>query len=113
VTDPHLLCPDAATVALAPLPLDPEDVVAGTPRAGLAELGTVGAATVGVWELTEGTVRDTEVDEVFVVIGGAGTVRFADGSSVELEPGAVVRLRAGERTEWEVRARLRKVYVTA
>ncbi len=57
-----------------------------------------------MWALTVGTVRDVEVDEVFVVLEGDATVRFETGESVDLAPGVVVRLRAGERTEWEVRS---------
>ena len=48
-----------------------------------------------------------------MVLSGDGTVRFADGSSVELRPGVVVRLHAGERTEWEIRSTLRKIYVAS
>jgi len=48
---------------------------------------------VGIWEITEGTVKDTEADEVSVVVSGGATLRFADGSSVQLGPGVVVRLR--------------------
>ncbi|WUP39433.1 acetate--CoA ligase family protein [Streptomyces europaeiscabiei] len=54
--------------------------------------------------LTAGAVRDVEVDEVFVVLAGEATVRFETGESIELAPGVVVRLHAGERTEWEVRS---------
>lgn len=93
-------------------PLTGLDVVAGSPEAGLLALGHVAGAEVGIWSLSPGTVRDVEVDEVFVVLEGDATVRFEDGESVELRPGAVVRLRAGERTVWEVRSTLRKVYVS-
>ena len=48
---------------------------------------------------------------MFVVLDGDGTIRFADGETVELRPGSLVRLRAGEMTEWEIRKTLRKVYV--
>jgi uncharacterized protein len=74
-------------------------------------LGEVGGAEVGVWEMAPGTEQDTEVDEVFVVLAGRGTVTFDDGEVVELAPGVVVRLRAGERTTWVVTEALRKVYV--
>ncbi len=74
----------------------------------LADLGEV---EVGVWEMTPGTEQDTEVDEVFVVLAGHGTVVFADGEVVALAPGVAVRLRAGERTTWTVTETLRKVYV--
>jgi uncharacterized cupin superfamily protein len=107
----RLLSPDVAGHTLADDPLDPADVLAGTPRASSAALATVGEVEAGVWELTAGTVRDTEVDEVFVVLSGDATVRFEDGSSLELRPGVAVRLRAGDRTEWVVRQTLRKVYV--
>ena len=74
-------------------------------------LATLADTEVGVWEMAPGTERDTETDEVFVVIAGRGTVAFEDGEVVELRPGVAVRLRAGERTTWTVTERLRKVYV--
>lgn len=83
------------------------DVLAGD-AAPLAELG---GAEVGTWEMAPGTDHDTEVDEVFVVLTGRGTVTFEDGEVVELRPGVAVRLRAGERTTWVVTETLRKVYV--
>lgn len=74
-------------------------------------LGDLGDVAVGVWEMQPGTEQDTEVDEVFVVLAGRGTVTFEDGEVVDLAPGAAVRLRAGERTTWVVTETLRKVYV--
>lgn len=70
-----------------------------------------GTAEVGIWELTPGVVTDVESDEVFVVVAGRGAVIFADGSSIELRPGTVVRLVAGDRTTWEITETLRKVYL--
>lgn len=88
--------------------------VTGEPRASGRVVGGVAGAEVGLWEHTVGTSRDSEVDEVFVVLAGEATVRFLDsGESVELRAGSVCRLTAGERTEWEVRSVLRKVYVAA
>lgn len=83
------------------------DVLAGD-AASLTELG---GAEIGTWEMAPGTDHDTEVDEVFVVLTGRGTVTFEDGEVVELRPGVAVRLRAGERTTWVVTDTLRKVYV--
>jgi uncharacterized cupin superfamily protein len=74
-------------------------------------LAVLGGAEVGLWEMTPGVDHDTEVDEVFVVLAGRGTVTFEDGEVVELGPGVAVRLRAGERTTWVVSETLRKVYV--
>lgn len=78
----------------------------------LAALGEPGSEVeVGVWEMAPGTEQDTEVDEVFVVLAGRGSVTFDDGDVVDLAPGVVCRLRAGERTTWTVSETLRKVYV--
>lgn len=84
-------------------PLPSEQVVAGSPSAGV----------IGVWEMTNGTATDTDVDEVFVVLADSATVSFESPElpSVELAPGSVVRLTAGMHTTWVVRETLRKIYL--
>ena len=106
-----VLAADARTLPLDGLPLADDDVVHGSPVARLRALDELGGVEVGVWEITPGTVRDTEVDEVFVVLSGAGTVAFEDGEVLALAPGTAVRLRAGERTTWTVTSPLRKIWV--
>jgi len=71
----------------------------------------VGDVEVGLWEAGPGTDVDTEVDEVFLVLSGGGTLTFADGSAITLCPGVLVRLQEGDRTTWEITERLRKLYV--
>lgn len=107
----RLLGADLLTADLGHEALPVADVVAGAPTAGSRPLAELGDVEVGLWEMSEGVARDTEVDEVFVVLSGAGEVRFEDGEALALAPGVAVRLRAGERTEWTVTAPLRKVYV--
>ncbi|WP_418060031.1 cupin domain-containing protein [Pimelobacter simplex] len=103
---------DAGSVEIPHEPVAAADVVSGTPSVGMLELGELGGVEIGIWEITPGVVTDVEADEVFVVLAGEGTVRFTDtGESIELGPGTLVRLREGERTEWEIRSRLRKVYL--
>ncbi|WP_424937470.1 MULTISPECIES: cupin domain-containing protein [Bacteria] len=108
---------DAMTLPIVLERLDASDTVSGTPRAGAAALVEGPGAEVGVWEMTAGTARDTEVDEVFVVLSGRAWIRFLEvpgGSSpadAEIGAGSVVRLTAGMRTEWTVAETLRKVYV--
>ncbi len=97
--------------AVPATPLDPATVVDGSPAAGSRALAAVAGVEVGVWEMTPGTATDVEVDEVFVVLSGSGTVTFDDGEQVDLVPGAVVRLRAGEHTTWVVHETVRKIYV--
>ncbi|AZS38060.1 hypothetical protein CVS47_02710 [Microbacterium lemovicicum] len=105
---------DALTAALAYDVVPAAQVVDGGPRTGLLELATVAGAEVGIWELTAGTARDIESDEVFVVIDGRGTLTLeTDGGEqhIELSPGVVCRLTAGMTTRWVVPDRLRKVYI--
>ena len=45
--------------------------------------------------MSEGTTRDTEVDEVFVIVSGASLGDFENGERVDLAPGVAVRLTAG------------------
>lgn len=103
---------DAAGAELSDESLDPDSVVSGSPSVRTDRFGDVAGAEVGLWELEPGVVTDVEVDEVFVVLSGAGEVVFTDsGERVALAPGVMVRLHAGERTEWHVTETLRKVYV--
>jgi uncharacterized cupin superfamily protein len=91
--------------------LDPQDVLAGTPATASHELmQATGTTDLGIWEITEGTVTDVEADELFVVLSGSATIAFEDGPTLEVGPGDVCRLKAGQRTVWTVHETLRKVY---
>ncbi|MGN0064135.1 MAG: cupin domain-containing protein [Nocardioides sp.] len=100
-----------ASVQPAVADLPGETVLAGAPRAGAVPLTTLGDLEVGVWEMTPGTATDVEVDEVFVVLVGSATVSVEGGPTIDLSPGSLVRLHAGDRTTWTVHAALRKLYV--
>jgi uncharacterized cupin superfamily protein len=88
------------------------EIVADQPTAAVLELDSVGGVDVGIWEMTSGTARDVEADEIFVVLSGAGVLSLADGTTVTLQPGLAVHLAAGEHTEWTITETLRKVYIT-
>ena len=104
---------NAAAVSLAMDAVPDDQRVSGEPATGSAVFGTFADLEVGVWEMTAGVMRDIEADELFVVLSGSARVDFADGSaSLDLNPGDVVRLTAGTRTEWTVHQPLRKVYLT-
>lgn len=96
---------------LEPYDLEPGDVLDGEPRTAEIGVTSVGAVEVGIWEISAGSVKDIEKDEAFVVLAGQGSITFADGEVVELGPGSLVRLYAGESTVWDIRSTLRKVYV--
>ena len=106
---------DVGALPLAGEPVEASLIVAGTPETATLALGTVGGAEVGVWEMTAGGMRDIEVDEIFVVVGGAATVALLSGpragETIALRPGVVCRLEAGMSTEWTVPSVLRKVYI--
>lgn len=101
----------AAGLNLALADVPDSQRIAGAPQTGAAALGDFGSVRVGVWEMTPGTMRDVEIDEVFVVLHGEATVAFEDGSVTVLEPGDVVELHAGQKTVWTVTKTLRKVYI--
>ncbi|MGL5826604.1 MAG: cupin domain-containing protein [Nocardioides sp.] len=107
----RLLVANVFDAPLEPDPLADEQIVEGTPAVGVREFGNVGGAEAGIWEIAEGVARDIEADEIFVVLSGSGRVDFADGSTLELGPGAAVRLQAGEQTVWTITERLRKIYL--
>jgi uncharacterized cupin superfamily protein len=104
----RLLSPDVLSVSLPP---DGVSEALATASAALLEATPDTQREVGLWEAGPGTDTDVEADEVFLVLSGAGTVRFEDSTAIDLRPGVLVRLRAGDRTTWVVTERLRKLYL--
>lgn len=102
-----------ADLALTHHPLPADEVVAGAPTTATTVLDDTGDREIGIWEMTPGAARDTEVDELFVVLSGRARIAFEDPSLADLElgPGSVVRLAQGMRTTWTVTQTLRKVYI--
>lgn len=108
----RVLVSDVGSVTLPEVIPAGVEIVAGEPAAAVRELDSVGGSDVGLWEMTVGTARDIEADEIFVVLSGAGVLTLADGSEITLQPGLAVHLKAGEHTEWTITETLRKVYIT-
>jgi uncharacterized cupin superfamily protein len=103
---------DPVTIELEPWPLKPDQIVEGEPRAlgRILDTGLDDKTARGVWEHTAGVSTDTESDEIFVVVSGRATVEVDDGPTLELGPGDIGVLRAGDRTTWRVHEDLRKVF---
>lgn len=95
-----------ADVQLDPDPLDPAQIVSGTPVTSVAELDE----GRGIWEITPGVVTDVERDEIFVVLSGRASIAVEGGETVEVGPGDVCLLPEGAKTTWTVHETLRKVY---
>jgi uncharacterized protein len=78
----------------------------------VAAMAQEGDMEVGVWEHSVGTSTDTEIEEVFVVLAGKGTVTCTEDGQIDLAPGVVGLLPAGAQTTWTITEPLRKVWVT-
>jgi uncharacterized protein len=102
----------ATDVVVEHRPLAGGQVVEGAVTTAVASVAQEGDMEVGVWEHSVGTSTDTEVEEVFVVIEGEGSVTCAEGGRIELAPGVVGLLPAGAQTTWHVTKPLRKVWIT-
>ena len=104
----------AGELVLEPWPLDPGQVVTGSPHVSgvILHESPDGRIVRGVWEHTAGTSRDVEADELFVVLSGRATIAVEDGPVLDVGPGDTAVLRAGDRTVWTVHETLRKVFQT-
>lgn len=101
---------DVAAVELEDWPLEPSQIVSGTPEVRGVVLHEAGGVQRGVWEHTPGVSSDVEADELFVVVSGRATVEIEGGATLEVGPGSAAVLRAGDRTVWHVHETLRKVF---
>ncbi|TSE13408.1 DUF861 domain-containing protein [Mesorhizobium intechi] len=102
----------AGEATLSPQHLDPKTVLAGNPSVSGKTLWTSpdGSQSVGIWQITEGTVTDVEQAELFVVVEGAAEVDLPSGETLRLMPGVVGFFAGGEKTVWRTSQTLRKVY---
>lgn len=97
------------------LDLADTDAGEGNPaiKTGIAELTKVNDAAFGVWEIVPGVLEGVPpVEEVFVVLSGDATITSeGDAEPIVVGPGSVVRLVVGQKTRWDVRETVRKVYI--
>jgi uncharacterized cupin superfamily protein len=103
---------DPMALELEPWPLEPDQIVAGGPEVSgrVLDASPDGKVERGVWQHTAGVSRDTESDEMFVVLAGRATIEVEGGPTLEVGPGDVGLLHAGDRTTWTVHEDLRKIY---
>ncbi|MFJ5156580.1 cupin domain-containing protein [Streptomyces sp. NPDC088353] len=97
---------------LVPEPLEPEQIVSGTPEVTgkVVWESADGRQIRGIWQITPGVVTDVEADELFVVISGSATIEVEGGATLHVSPGDMAVLREGDRTTWTVHETLRKAY---
>ena len=103
---------DARNVPLEHGLLDAAKNISGDVTTAVSALASEGDMEVGVWEHSVGTSTDVEIEEVFVVLTGEGTVTCEDGGRIDLAPGVVGLLPMGAKTTWTITKPLRKVWIT-
>jgi hypothetical protein len=105
---------DPMALELEDWPLEPDQIIDGDPQVSGLVLDTSADGKVerGVWQHTAGVSRDTDSDELFVVLRGRATIEVEGGPTLEVGPGDVGLLHAGDRTTWIVHEDLRKIFQT-
>ncbi|MFI6151601.1 cupin domain-containing protein [Kitasatospora sp. NPDC051170] len=100
------------TADLRPDPLDPAQIVSGSPEVSGRILyeSPDGRHLRGIWQITPGVVTDVEAEEMFTVVTGRATIEIEGGPTLDVGPGDCVVLREGDRTTWTVHETLRKTY---
>lgn len=105
-----MLAATAAAVRLEPDPLDPDQILDGSPQTSSAVLAkSPEGIESGIWRCTPGRFRDVEAAETFVVLEGRATIAW-EGREIEVGPGDVCVLAAGAETVWTVHETLLKGY---
>lgn len=103
---------DPLTMELEAWPLEDDQIVAEVPEVSglILDTSADGRIERGIWQHAAGVSRDTEADEIFVVLTGRATIEVEGGPTLEVGPGSVGLLHAGDRTIWRVHETLRKVF---
>ena len=85
---------------------------ATTIHTGAYHIGLVDGVNVGVWEAEPGLIGGVTADEVFIILEGRAEVTFEDTQeTIQIGPGDVVRLHAGQRNTWRTLEPLKKISV--
>ena len=107
-----IACP--ADVDLAPAPIHPGWILAGTPEARSAPLARSydGACSVMAWSCTAGRFNwHYTVDETVHIISGEVFITDGNGEERRLGPGDMAFFPAGSRSTWRVPVAVRKLAV--
>jgi hypothetical protein len=98
--------------ALSPLPIRPEWILEGAPRAQakVLSVSSDGTAKTVVWDCTAGRFSwFYDVDETIYVLEGSVAIKLQDGAVRQVNAGDTIFFRAGSHAEWTVDKYIRKV----
>jgi uncharacterized cupin superfamily protein len=104
---------DTSRTDLAPMPIEPSWIKAGTPVARAIELSRSpdSLLTAGLWDCTAGTFTWIfSTDEIVHILEGEVRVRDGDTTYV-LGPGSVAYFPRGLETVWEVPHYVKKSFI--
>ena len=97
--------------AVEPQPIDPADIVSGSPDAAtvVLRMSDDGTQAIGVWHCTPGVFYlPHDMAESLTLIEGRVTVTPDGGEPSELGPGDTAFFPAGNRVLWDVHETIRK-----
>ncbi|QHG85510.1 DUF861 domain-containing protein (plasmid) [Rhodococcus rhodochrous] len=95
------------------VPVAEERLREGSPTTRISEQASEEGYSIGLWEATAGRFATAPHDgfwEVIHILQGRGTLRSADGSTIDLFPGASFVLGDGFVGEWQIDETIRKFY---
>ena len=95
---------------LEPDPLDPAQIILGSPEVHSLTLYEKDGVEAGLWQITPGEVTDVEATESFMVIEGRAIIEYSDGRAFTVGPGDTHHFQGGEETVWKVEDTLLKTY---
>lgn len=88
-----------------------ESPVDGSPTRTAAQfVSELNHNSVDAWGAEPGDFTSVTADEIFVILEGRGRITFDDtAESIEMGPGDIVRLYAGQSNHWTTYETIRKV----
>src|SRR5215475_8967104 len=114
MSPPIVIAPSTVVTDLAPAPIPPEWIIAGSPEARSRQLARSqdGASSVMAWSCTAGRFNlYYSVDETVHIVSGEVFVTDHTGEERRLGPGDSAFFPCGSHSVWRVPVEVRKVAV--
>ncbi len=99
---------------LQPMPLDPEDILGGNPRAKGEIIFTSKDKkfSLGIWECSAGKfLYAYQEDEICYILEGRAKIKSRSGV-LSIKGGDLVIFSKGEETIWNIERKIRKIFLT-
>ncbi len=102
----------AASAALEPAPIAPEDVISGSPEGQAMLLWRSEDLKLhnGIWQCSPGEFYLTHSGETIFCLQGRAEMTPEGGETVVFEPGVLAYIHEGTRVRWNISETVRKVF---